>query len=218
MFEYPYVIDFIGEKTMTDANQPSPMQIATPTQGVLKTNSDTINIVNIRSGPSLNRRVIHQGKEGDKVKILDQTKPAGDTHTWYKVKFGSEADDIGWVREDVIEVTYTNPSPGATLLLFATNSRTVRIYAEEKQIYMNVYHNREEKTEIYAVETARLPEIDDEREKNWKSYVAIKDNTAYYIRFIPFGEVDFVINNASNGNILLQEKGFRASGSEYQKQ
>lgn len=83
---------------------------------------------------------------------------------------------------------------------------------------MNVYHNREEKTEIYAVETARLPEIDDEREKNWKSYVAIKDNTAYYIRFIPFGEVDFVINNASNGNILLQEKGFRASGSEYQKQ
>ena len=192
---------------MTEANQPVPMQATTPSQGVLKTNSNTINTVNIRSGPSLNRRVIHEGKNGDKVKILDQTKPAGDTHAWYKVKFGAEAD--------VIEVTYTNPTPASTLLLFATDSRTVRIYSEEGQIYMNVYDNREEKTELYAVETARLPKVDEE--DNWKSYVAIKDNSAYYVRFIPFGEVDLIISNASNGNILLKEKGFRASGSEYQK-
>ena len=67
---------------MTEANQPVPMQATTPSQGVLKTNSNTINTVNIRSGPSLNRRVIHEGKNGDKVKILDQSKPAGDTHSW----------------------------------------------------------------------------------------------------------------------------------------
>ncbi|MBV6621972.1 MAG: SH3 domain-containing protein [Rivularia sp. (in: Bacteria)] len=194
----------------------SDLQGSTPNQGILKTNSDTINTVNIRSGPSLNRRVIHEGKEGDKVKILDQTKPAGDTHAWYKVKFGSEADDIGWVREDVIELTYTNPADASTLLYFATDSRTVRIYAEENQIYMNVYDNRAEKTELYAVEAARLPKVD--AESKFKSYVAIKDNTAYYVRFIPFGEVDFIINNATNGNILLKEKGFRASGGEYQKQ
>lgn len=198
---------------MTDANQPT-LQTFTASEGVLTTNSNTINTVNIRSGPSLNRRVIHEGKEGDKVKILDQTKPAGDTHAWYKVKFGSQPDDIGWVREDVIELTFTNPSSASTLLLFATNSRTVRVYSEEKQIYMNVYDNRAEKTELYAVEAARLPKVD--AESKFKSYVAIKDNTAYYVRFIPFGEVDFIVNNATNGNIILKEKGFRASGSEYQ--
>jgi uncharacterized protein YgiM (DUF1202 family) len=200
---------------MTDANQSTPIQSFTASEGILKTNSDTINTVNIRSGPSLNRSVVHQGKEGDKVKILDQTKPAGDTHAWYKVKYGSPADDIGWVREDVIELTYTNPSPASTLLLFATNSKTVRIYSEEKQIYMNVYDNRAEKTELYAVEAARLPKLDAEDKS--KSFVAIADNSAYYVRFIPFSEVDFIISNADNGNILLKEKGFRASGSEYQK-
>ena len=199
---------------MTDANQPTPMQAFSASEGILKTNSDTINTVNIRSAPSLNRRVIHEGKKGDRVKILDQTKPAGDTHAWYKVKFGSEADDIGWVREDVIEINYTNPSSASTLLLFATDTRTVRIYSEENQIYMNVYDNRAEKTELYAVEAARLPKVD--AESKFKSYVAIKDNTAYYVRFIPFGEVDFIINNATNGHIILKEKGFRASGSEYQ--
>ncbi len=199
---------------MTDANQSTPIQNFSASEGILKTNSSNATIVNIRSAPSLNRRVIHQGKKGDKVKILDQTKPAGDTYAWYKVKFGADADDIGWVREDVIEINYTNPSSASTLLLFATNSRTVRIYSEENQIYMNVYDNRAEKTELYAVEAARLPKVDPE--SKFKSYVAIKDNTAYYVRFIPFGEVDFIINNATNGNIILKEKGFRASGSEYQ--
>ena len=201
---------------MTDANQSTPIQTFTASEGVLTTNSNTINTVNIRSGPSLNRRVIQEGKKGDKVKILDRTKSAGDTYAWYKVKFGSQPDDIGWVREDVIDLTYTNPSSASTQLLFATNSRTVRIYAEEGQIYMNVYDNRAEKTELYAVEAARLPKLD--AESKFKSYVAIKDNTAYYVRFIPFGEVDFIVNNANNGNIILKEKGFRASGSEYQKQ
>ena len=199
---------------MTDANQPTPIQAFSASEGILKTNSSNFTTINIRSAPSLNRRAIHQGTKGDKVKILDQTKPAGDTYAWYKVKFGSEADDIGWVREDVIEIKYTNPSPASTLLLFATNSRTVRIYSEEGQIYMNVYDNSAEKTELYAVEAARLPKVDPE--SKFKSYVAIKDNTAYYVRFIPFGEVDFIINNATNGHIILKEKGFRASGSEYQ--
>jgi hypothetical protein len=215
MFEYPPII-IVGDKIMTDANQSTPIQNFSASEGILKTNSSNATIVNIRSAPSLNRRVIHQGKKGDKVKILDQTKPAGDTYAWYKVKFGAEADDIGWVREDVIEINYTNPSSASTLLLFATNSRTVRIYFEENQIYMNVYDNRAEKTELYAVEAARLPKVD--AESKFKSYVAIKDNTAYYVRFIPFGEVDFNVNNATNGNIILKEKGFRASGSEYQNQ
>ncbi|MGD1910173.1 MAG: SH3 domain-containing protein [Rivularia sp. (in: cyanobacteria)] len=200
---------------MTDVTQPILMQTPTPTQGILKTNSDNITTVNIRSGPSLNRRVIHEGKKGDQVKILDQTKPAGDTRAWYKVKFGEESDDIGWVREDVIQLTYTNPSAASTLLLFATNSRTIRIYSEEGQIYMNIYDNQAEKTELYAVQAARLPQL--ETENKWKSYVALKDNSAYYARFIPFGEVDFIIINSNNGNVILQEKGFRASGTEYQK-
>lgn len=189
-------------------------QNTTPNQGILKTNSSTATKINIRSGPSLNRRVIHEGTKGDKVKILDQTKPAGDTYAWYKVKFGSEADDIGWVREDVIELTYTNPSPASTLILFATETKTVRIYSEENQIYMNVYDNRAEKTELYAQATVRLAQTNSEDKS--KNYVATKDNTAYNVKFIPFGEVDFIISNASNGSIILKEKGFRASGSEYQ--
>ncbi|MEO1376930.1 MAG: hypothetical protein AAFW70_22080, partial [Cyanobacteria bacterium J06635_10] len=70
--------------------------------------------------------------------------------------------------------------------------------------------------ELYAVQAAKLPQLDEENK--WKSYVALKDNSAYYIRFIPFGEVDFYIINANNGDIILQEKGFRASGTEYQNQ
>lgn len=213
MFEYPPII-VAGDKIMTDANQPTPIQAFSASEGTLKTNSSNATTINIRSGPSLNRRVIHEGKKGDKVKILDQKKPAGDTYSWYKVKFGSEADDIGWVREDVIEITHTNPPDKDTLLRFATNSKTVRIYFEENQIYMNVYDNSAEKTELYAVEAARLPKVD--AEDKFKSYVAIKDNKAYYVRFIPLGGIDFIINNATNGSISLQEKGFKASGGEYQ--
>ena len=56
---------------MTDVTQPILMQTPTPTQGILKTNSDNITTDNIRPGPSLNRRVIHEGKNNEPMSQIE---------------------------------------------------------------------------------------------------------------------------------------------------
>lgn len=192
-------------------------QIAITGTGVLKTNSSTSNIVNIRSGPSLSNSVIRQGRKGDTVQILGKTKPSGDSFSWYKVKFGSGQNDIGWVREDVIQVNLSNPNPSdrSTRLYFVTERKTVRIYEDDGQVYMNVYDNQSEVTDPNRAPAAKIPQIYSDDES--VSYIALQDRFAYYVRFIAFGEVDFIISDRNNGNVRLQEQGFRASGTEYQR-
>ena len=188
-------------------------QISVTGTGVLRTKSS----VNIRSGPSLNDSVIRQGKNGDSVQVLGQSKPSGDRFTWYRIKFGSGQNDLGWVREDLIEVSLNNPNPPdvSTRLFFVTDSKTVRIYEDDGQVYMNVYDNRSEVTDPNGAPVAKIPQLD--RDDRSISYVALQGRSAYYIRFIPFGEVDFILSDRNNANIRLQEKGFRASGTEYQR-
>ena len=143
--------------------------------------------------------------------------PSGDTYTWYEVKFDSGADDIGWVREDVVDVTLTNPNPSdeSTRLYFVTQSKTVRVYEDKGQVYMNVYDNRSKVTDPNGAPIAKIPQLD--RDNQSISYVALKDRSAYYIQFVPFGEINFIISDRNNANILLNENGFRASGTEYQR-
>lgn len=188
-------------------------QIALTGTGVLRTRSS----VNIRSGPSLNDSVIHQGKDGDTVEIFSRSKLPGDTYTWYQVKFGSGQNDIGWVREDLIEVNLSNPNPpdASTRLFFVTESKTVRIYEDNEQVYMNVYDNQSQITDPNRISIAKIPQI--YRDDESISYIALQDRFSYYVRFIPFGEVDFIISDRNNANVRLQEKGFRANGSEYRR-
>ncbi len=191
-------------------------QTALSGTGVLTTNSPTENLVNIRFGPSLNDSIITQGREGDKVEIFAKSQPAGDTYTWYQVKFGRGSSDIGWVREDVIRLDLdTNPPDESTRLYFVTESKTVRIYEDNRRVYMNVYDNRSQVTDPNRVAVAKIPQIyhDDES----ISYIALQDQLAYYVRFIPFGEIDFIISDRNNGNVRLQEQGFRANGTEYRR-
>lgn len=191
-------------------------QISVIGTGVLKTNSSTATLVNIRSGPSLSNSVIRQGRRGDTVQILGQSKPSGESFTWYRVKFGSGQNDIGWVREDVIEVNLnTNPPDASTRLYFVTESKTVRIYEDNGQVYMNVYDNQSRVTDPNGVSVAKIPQIYINDASI--SYIALQDRFAYYVRFVPFSEVDFIISDRNNGNIRLQEQGFRASGTEYQR-
>ena len=188
-------------------------QVSVTGTGILRTRSS----VNIRSGPSLNDSIIRQGKNGDTVQILGRSKPSGDRFTWYRIKFGSGQNDIGWVREDLIEVNLNNPNPpdASTRVFFVTESKTVRVYEEDGQVYMNVYDNQSEVTNPNGVAVAKIPQLD--RDDRSISYIALQDRSAYYVRFIPFGEVDFIISDRNNANIRLQEKGFRASGTEYQR-
>jgi Bacterial SH3 domain len=194
---------------MTNSNQ------ILPSEGTLKTNSTSTNVVNIRSAPLIKDvNVIHQGKSGDRVKILDKQKPSGDTRTWYKVQFGKQANEVGWVREDVISVVSTqpspdkNPSPADTLVFFVTDTKTVRVHGKG-QAYINVYDNKSETTS--SAPAAKLPKT--ETNNLWTTYIASKDGYTYQVRFIPGADTELTI--IQNNKVVLQQKGFRADGTEY---
>ncbi|MDZ8054147.1 MAG: SH3 domain-containing protein [Aulosira sp. ZfuVER01] len=186
-----------------------------PSEGVLKTNSTSTNVVNIRSTPVVkDGNIIRQGKSGDRVKILDKQKPSGDTRTWYKVQFGTQAKDVGWVREDVISIVAKqptpdkNPSEADTLVYFVTDTKTVRVYGKG-QAYINVYDNKSETTN--RAPAAKLPKT--ETNSLWTTYIASKDGYTYQVRFIPGADTELTI--IQENKVILQQKGFRADGSEY---
>lgn len=196
-----------------------PAQTVTGSNAVLKSNSSNTNKVNIRSGASINHDIVNTGNTGDGVKILDKTKPAGDNFTWYKVQYGSAANAVGWVREDVIELRpESNPTDAATLLFFVTDRKTIRVYNEGGKVLMNVYDNQREQTEIQGVIAARIPRFDTSNTSSrFNTYVAIKDRVTYYARFIPLAETELAIAGSNDGVVTYREKGFRSSGSEYQR-
>lgn len=194
---------------MTNSNQ------ILPTEGILKTNSTSTNVVNIRSAPLVkDGNVIRQGKSGDRVKILDKQKPSGDSRTWYKVQFGTQAKDVGWVREDVISLVTKpstpdkNPTEAQTLVYFVTDAKTVRVYKQD-QVYMNIYDNKTEVTE--RAPAAKL--LNNDNKNFWTTYIAIKDGSTYQVRFIPGADTELTITR--DNKVILQQKGFRADGSEY---
>ena len=189
-------------------------------KAILKSNVSSTSRINIRSEPSLNHDVINQGYSGDAVTILGHEQPPGDSHSWYQIRFGDFAGNVGWVRDDVLQILQApeshNPSDAETIVHFVTNSKTVRIYGSQPR-YMNVYDNKREETELNGVPTLKLPEVkSDKSNKPWISYIAIAENTLYSVRFIPFGEAELILSDANDGRIIQREKGFRASGNEYQ--
>jgi Bacterial SH3 domain len=192
---------------MTNSNQ------ILPNEGILKTNSTSTNVVNIRSAPVIkDGNVIRQGKSGDRVKIVDKQKPSGDTRTWYKVQFGTQAKDVGWVREDVISLSKPspdkNPTGAQTLVYFVTDDKTVRVHKQD-QVYMNIYDNKTEVTE--RAPAAKLPNND--AKNYWTTYIAIKDGSTYQVRFIPGADTELTI--IRDNKVISQQKGFRADGTEY---
>ncbi len=188
--------------------------------GVLKTNNpNNQNVqINIRSGPSLNNSVKLTKPAGTRVSILEENQPSGDRYSWYRIRYGDGTNDIGWVREDVINILQNpNPSESDTRLLFETQTRQLRIYDGE-QPYMNVYVKATNNTDLLRVPAVRIPKSDDYQP--WISYIAIKDNTVYQVRFIPLtqtrsGQAELIIGDANTGRISLQEKGFGIQGYEY---
>ncbi|MDJ0737918.1 MAG: SH3 domain-containing protein [Nostocaceae cyanobacterium] len=204
---------------MTAENQPTVTPSVLNRSGVLKSNYSSITRVNIRSGPSLNYSILHKGNVGDKVTVIDEEKPSGDSHTWYKIKYGQQFDNIGWVRDDVIKLSETPPKENTTdaetLVHFATNAKTVRIYGL-KQRYMNIYDNQKEVTELSGVPAARIPKVDSDKDDAWISYMAVKDEKSYYVRFLPFSATELIISNSNDGKITLREYGLRAWGLEYE--
>ncbi len=208
---------------MTNSNQ------ILPSEGILKTNSTNTSVVNIRSAPVIkDGNVIRQGKSGDRVKILDKQKPSGDIRTWYKVQFGTQAKDVGWVREqfgtqakdvgwvreDVISLVSKpstpekNPTEAQTLVYFVTDAKTVRVYKQD-QVYMNIYDNKTEVTE--RAPAAKL--LNNDNKNYWTTYIAIKDGSTYQVRFIPGADTELTITR--DNKVILQQKGFRADGTEY---
>ncbi len=202
---------------MTNENQQIMTQPLLNVDGVLKSNNSSITRVNIRSGPSLRNSIISKGNVGEKVKVIDKEKPSGDTHTWYKIKFGSQFENTGWVRDDVIELSDSPPSDidAKTVVYFATSAKTVRIHGLNQR-YMNVYDNRKEETELSNVPAAKIPKVDSDKDDSWISYIAVQEGKAYYVRFLPFSATELIISNSNNGQIILREYGLRAWGLEYE--
>ncbi|MBD2355254.1 SH3 domain-containing protein [Tolypothrix sp. FACHB-123] len=190
--------------------------------GILKTNNpNNQNLqINIRSGPSLNSNVKLTKPAGTRVSILEKNQPSGDRYSWYRIRYGDGTNDIGWVREDVINIVPNpNPSESDTRLFFETQSRQVRIYGGE-QSYMNVYVKATDSTDLLRATAVRIPKSDNYQP--WISYIALKDKNVYQVRFIPLtqtqsGEAELIIGDSNNGRISWQEKGFSIQGYEYNR-
>lgn len=188
--------------------------------GVLKSNN--LNYpnreINIRSRPLITASIRLTQPPGTRVIILDKTQPSGDIYAWYCIRYGDDTNDIGWVREDVINILpSTNPPDADTRIFFETQSRQVRVYGSQ-QPYMNVYLKKTNTTELLRANAVRVPKVSDY--ERWISYITIKDNTVYQVRFIPLtqnqsGQAELIIGNSNNGRISLQEKGFAIEGYEY---
>ena len=90
--------------------------------GILQSNApNKTHEVNIRSNPVIpthsHDNIVHVGNSGDRVEILDNNQPQGDTHIWYKVRYITQPNIEGWVREDVIQLDPVPPNsnPQSTL-------------------------------------------------------------------------------------------------------
>lgn len=183
-------------------------------KGVLKSN-DPNNPklpVRIRSTPKVNNNVKLTKPAGTSVTILDQTQ-AGDGFIWYKVSYGVQPDDVGWVRGDVVKLLPDqNPSDQDTRLFFETDKRLVRIYEEGTVVYMNVHNKVTEVTEVKRVSATKLPKD----QKGWESYLASKDGRTYHAMFIRRGTTQLKITSSNDArNLEPIEIGFKADGTEY---
>ncbi|MEB3177898.1 MAG: SH3 domain-containing protein [Nostocaceae cyanobacterium] len=83
---------------------------STKQYGLLRSNSPSNpNLsVNIRREPVIppdsTSNIVARGKPGDRVEILGSTRPASDTHTWYRINYLPQSGIQGWVRDDVITI------------------------------------------------------------------------------------------------------------------
>jgi uncharacterized protein YgiM (DUF1202 family) len=58
--------------------------------------------INVRSGPGIDRRILHHGLSGDLVTVGRPQYDGYDGDMWYEVKFPNGS--AGWVREDLVSV------------------------------------------------------------------------------------------------------------------
>ncbi len=103
--------------------------------GILESNApDKTHEVNIRSSPVIpphsHDNIVHVGHSGDRVEILDRNHPQGDTHLWYKVRYIKQQNIQGWVREDVIQLDPTPPTPSPQSTL-TVRTNTVFVHFPE---------------------------------------------------------------------------------------
>ncbi len=187
--------------------------------GELKTNiTGGKGPTNIRSTPSTKdgTNIISTQPLGTRVKILDKTSAEG--RTWYKVNYGTQQKNVGWVREDVITLLPNqNPTPNneETRLYFETDKRLVRVYEESSKIYMNVYNKQTQKTEISGVVATKLSK---DLKTSWEGYLATQDGRTYQAFFINRGATQLIITSSDTGeNIEPIETGFASKGTEYQQ-
>ncbi|MDF5727528.1 MAG: hypothetical protein PUP92_05690 [Rhizonema sp. PD38] len=108
--------------------------------GILQSNAqDKAHEVNIRSNPVIpahsQDNIVHLGHSGDRVEILDKIHPQGDTHVWYKIRYITQQNIEGWVRNDVIQLDHTSltPSPQSTLTV-RTNTVFVRFPEDSSKL------------------------------------------------------------------------------------
>ncbi|NJL10076.1 MAG: hypothetical protein HC908_07635 [Calothrix sp. SM1_7_51] len=98
--------------------------------GVLKSNNpNNPNLkINIRSRPLITATIRLTQLPGTRVIIIDKIQPSGDVYAWYCIRYGNDNNDIGWVREDVINILpATNPPDADTRIFCETQSRQVRV-------------------------------------------------------------------------------------------
>ncbi|MDF5714731.1 MAG: hypothetical protein PUP93_12805 [Rhizonema sp. NSF051] len=103
--------------------------------GILQSNAqDKTHGVNIRSNPAIpphsQDNVVHLGHSGDRVEILDQIHPQGDTHVWYRIRYITQQNIEGWVRNDVLKLDPTPPTPSPQSTL-TVRTNTVFVHFPE---------------------------------------------------------------------------------------
>lgn len=163
---------------------------------------------------------------GSKVNVIAESAPDSNEYTWHQVHYGEGENDIGWVRDDVITLDPpTTPEPPAEKdkhvhLYFETDARTIRVFEQDKQLRMNVYHNSTRKMELSGVDAIYLPRAvsaPDGADVAWRSYLTQGHGKVYIARFLPSEQVELIISYATDGEILSKERGFKQDGSAYKQ-
>lgn len=195
-------------------------------KGTLRTNTSSRTTVNIRFKPD-GDEIKTERPSGTKVSVTAESAPDSRGHSWYKISYGDTANDVGWVRDDVITLeplssaspeTSASPLEANTRLYFETGERIIRVFEEDGQLRLNVYNKVSNKTHLNKVSAIRLPDVvsmPSGADISWHSYVSRQDEKVYIVRFVPLRQTELIISHALNGEVFVRTLGFSSRGTAY---
>lgn len=218
----------------TAVNRRKTMTTAPKNWATLKTNSSAASRINIRYAPDGEEVKTDRPHGFGPVRVIAESSKDRNGYIWYKIIYSDDAaNDIGWVREDVIDIESLDwkdelePEEGEaskistdenTILFFETQERAIRVFNPQGKLRLNIYNKMFRKTQLHQVKAIGLPDIvcaPDGSKVRWQGYVAEQNNRVYIARFVPLQQVELIVSNAITGEVFSRAAGFGSKGIAY---